>query len=66
MIKDDDFDWQEYYDTHPEYQKDVEIIMDPKEMYNYVEKPLFIKIEEKLQPFTKKIKNKLTPNKHKK
>ena len=65
-MADDYFDWEKYCDAHKELISRYDILMDPREMYNYVQKPLFVTIEEKLQQIKNKIKNKLTPNNHKK
>ena len=56
MIDEETFDWQEYYDTHPDYQKRVDIILDPKEMSKYAPPPLHVQIKEMIERVKIKIK----------
>lgn len=53
---DDDFDWQEYYDTHPEYRECVDILMDPADDYKYAPKPLHEQIKDITGTVLSKIK----------
>ena len=59
MIDKENFDWQEYYDTHPNYQRRVDLLMDPREDYKYAPPPpLYVQIKEFYQSLKEKI-NKL-------
>ncbi|AWX32463.1 hypothetical protein [Methanosphaera sp. BMS] len=58
MIDKENFDWDEYYNTHPDYQRRVDILMDPREDYKYAPPPLHVQIKEFYQSLKEKI-NKL-------
>lgn len=57
MIDKETFDWDEYYDTHPDYQKRVDILMDPREDYKYAPKPLHVQIKEKSASIYNKLRS---------